>query len=137
MCLWPDAVANLIGKEEGLPRLTPVWEKRYLALDGVRARFVSGKTRLGLIYVFGERSCSPHAPRVEELRPKDALLELVKNTYMNWLLDRQQRADEFNVLGNLVTQVPVSRIVPHSDPKKIPQLCELIESNAAKMEGMC
>jgi len=61
------------------------------------------------------------------------LLELVKNTYMNWLLDREQRAEEFNVLGNLVQQVPVRRLAPHSDPVKIGQLCELIERDAGKM----
>lgn len=66
-------------------------------------------------------------------RVKAELLELVKNTYMNWLLDREQRAEEFNVLGNLVQQVPVRRLVPHSDPRKIPQLCELIESDSHRM----
>jgi len=130
VCLWPDAVAHLAGDENALPKLTPVWEKRYLPLDGVRARFVGAKLPVGLIYVIAARSAAADAPRVEPLRPKDALLELVKNTYMNWLLDREQRAEEFNVLGNLVQQVPVRRLVPHSDPFKIPQLCELIESDA-------
>jgi hypothetical protein len=133
VCLWPDAVAHLTGRVDGLPRLTPVWEKRYLALDGGRAGFVKQKIPLGLVYVLGERTAAAHAPYVEELRPKDSLLELVKNTYMNWLLDREQRAEEFNVLGNLVQQVAVRRLVPHSDPEKIGQLCELIERDAGKM----
>ena len=130
VCLWPDAVANLAGDAEAYPRLTPVWEKRFLALDGVRAHFAKNKLPLGLIYVIAERSSAHDAPRVEELRPKDSLLELVKNTYMNWLLDREQRAAEFDVLGHLVEQVPVRRIVPHSDPQKIARLCELIERDA-------
>jgi hypothetical protein len=70
---------------------------------------------------------------VEELRPTDSLLELVENTYMNWLLDREQRAEECNVLGNMVQQVPVRRLVPHSDPRKIGQLCELIEFDARNL----
>ena len=130
VCLWPDAVAHLAGDENALPKLTPVWEKRYLPLDGVRARFVPAKLPIGLIYVITPRSDAADAPRVEPLRPKDALMELVKNTYMNWLLDREQRAQEFDFLGNLVRQVPVRRLVPHSDPRKIPQLCEMIESDA-------
>lgn len=133
VCLWPDAVAHLTGVEDGLPRLTPVWDKRYLALDGRRASFVSVKKPIGLIYVFGERIASPRAPSITELRPKDALLELVKNTYMNWLLDRKQRAEEFNVLGNLVQLVPIRQLVAHSDPQKIAQLCELIEQDARKL----
>jgi hypothetical protein len=89
---------------------------------------VQSKLRLGLIYILAPRSDAADAPRVEPLRPKDSLLELVQNTYMNWLLNREQRAEEFNVLGNLVQQVPVCRLVPHRDPRKIPKLCELIES---------
>jgi hypothetical protein len=132
VCLWPDAVAHLMGTEDSLPRLTPIWEKRYLALDGIRASLVKQKVPLGLVYLLGEREAAADAPRVADLRPKDALLELVKNTYMNWLLDREQRAEEFNVLGNLVQQVPVRRLVPHRDPRKIEQLCELIERDAAQ-----
>ena len=130
ICLWPDAVANLAGHENALPRLTPVWEKRYLALDGVLARFAVMKLPLGLIYLIAARSDGADTPRVEPLSPKDALLELVKNTYMNWLLNRQQRAEEFNVLGNLVQQVPVRRLVPNSNPARIAELCQLIESDA-------
>jgi hypothetical protein len=121
VCLWPDAVANLVGDESALPRLTPVCEKRYLPLDGVRAHFAPKKLPLGMVYLIAPRSAAADAPRVEELPRKDSLLELVKNTYMNWLL---------NVLGNLVQQVPVRRLVPHSDPRKIEPLCKLIECDA-------
>lgn len=133
VCLWPDAVTALTGDENSLPTLTPVWGKRYLALDGVRARFAQSKLPLGLVYIIAPRSDAADAPRAEPLKPKDALLELVKNTYMNWLLNREQRAEEFNLLGNLVEQVPVRRLVPHSNPKRIPQLCELIESDSRKV----
>ena len=133
VCLWPDAVAHLAGDERALPKLTSVWEKRYLPLDGVHARFSREKLPLGLVYIIVPRSATADAPRVEELRPRDSLLELVKNTYMNWLLDRQQRAEEFDVLGNLVQQVPVRRLVPHRDPRKIGQLCELIEFDARNL----
>jgi len=130
VCLWPDAAVSLTGDPNALPRLTPVWEKRYLALDGVRARFAPSKLPLGLIYLIAPRTAAANTPHIETLAPKDALMELVKNTYMNWLLNREQRAEEFNVLGSLVQQVPVRRLVPHSDPAQIPQLCELIESDA-------
>ena len=130
VCLWPDAVASLTGDANALPKLTPVWEKRYLPLDGVRACFAQEKLPVGVIYRIAPRSGAADAPRVELLRPREALLELVQNTYMNWLLNREQRAEEFNVLGNLVQQVPVRRLVPHDDPARIPQLCELIESDA-------
>ena len=131
VCLWPDSVAFLLGSAEALPQLTPVWEKRYLPLDDVRASFSPESLPLGLIYLFAPRSDDAGAPRVEEMRPREALLTLVQNTYMNWLLDREQRAVEFDTLSRLVQQVPVRRIVPHRDPVRIAALCELIQKDAA------
>lgn len=131
VCLWPDSVVHLLGSAEVLPRLTPVWEKRFLSLDGVRARFSPEALPLGLVYLLAPRSDDAGAPRVEELRPREALLNLVQNTYMNWLLDREQRAVEFDTLSRLVQQVPVRRMVPHHDPDRIAALCELIQKDAA------
>jgi hypothetical protein len=135
ICLWPDSVGKLMGTADALPLLTPVWEKRYLALDGVRARFCGENLPLRLIYLFGSRSEQASAPRIEKLPPREALLELVKNTYMNWLLDREQRAAEFDVLWRLVRNVTVRRVVAHTDARKIGALCELIEHDAASHGG--
>ena len=54
----------------------------------------------------------------------------MQNTYMNWVLDREQRANEFDTLCRLVQQVPVRRIVPNAKPEKIAGLCELILQDA-------
>ena len=77
-----------------------------------------------------ERSGEQGVPRVEKLSPREALLELLKNTYMNWVLDREQRAKEFEALCRVVQQVPVRRLVPHSNAEKITGLCELILQDA-------
>jgi hypothetical protein len=130
VCLWPDSVSKLLGSAQALPQLTPVWEKRYLSLDGVLANFASQPLPLALIYLFSPRSDAPSAPLIEEVRPRIALLELVQNTYMNWLLDRKQRAVEFDTLARLVRNVPVRRIIPHTDPQRIDRLCELILADA-------
>jgi hypothetical protein len=133
VCLWPDSVERLLGSAGALPLIAPGWEKRYLQLDGTRAKFSSEKLPLGLIYLFAPRTMEEGAPRLEELRPREALLRLVQNTYMNWLLDREQRAVEFDVLSRVVQQVPVRKIVPHEDPHEIGELCDLIERDAMAM----
>ncbi|HEV3419135.1 MAG TPA: hypothetical protein VG075_02420 [Candidatus Acidoferrum sp.] len=133
VCLWPESVSMLLGRADALPQLTPVWEKRYLELDGQRAKFAPARLPLGLLYLFAPRSDDADAPRVEKVSPREALLELVQNTYMNWVLDREQRAKEFDTLCRLVQKVPVRRIVPHSKPKKLPDLCELILKNAQEV----
>jgi hypothetical protein len=130
VCLWPDSVAKLLGDQESLPLISPNWSKRYLPLDGRHATFAEAKKLLGIIYLFGERSPDSNAPHIAAMRPKDALLELVQNTYMNWLLDRQRRAEEFDELYKLVQQVPVRRIVAHTDGARLPLLCDRILEDA-------
>jgi hypothetical protein len=133
VCLWPDSVEKLLGRAEALPRLTEAWDKCYLSLDGIQGKFSAEPLPLRLIYLFAARDEGNGAPRIEPISAREALLELVKNTYMNWLLDREQRAIEFDVLSRVVNQVPVRRITAHRDAKKIGALCDLIEEDAGKV----
>jgi hypothetical protein len=124
ICLWPDAVLNLFGRPGALPQVTSTWEKRYLPLGN--GNFESVSRPLGAIYFLASRTSEPSAPRLESMNGREALLELVQNTYMNWLLDRGQRAAELDVLSRLASNVPVRKLTPHADPARIDQLCELI-----------
>lgn len=133
ICLWPEAVQNLFGTPEALPLLTPNWEKRFLTLDGTRAKFEPQRRPLGVVYIFSPRQEEGRAPRIEDLGVRDALLGLVQNTYMNWLLDRGQRAEELDVLSRIVARVPVRRIVPHVDPARIGALRDLIVADAERL----
>src|SRR5712692_2525325 len=105
VCLWPDAVEKLFGSADALPRLTPNWEKRYIQLDGARAKFEPHRKPLGAVYLFAHRVNDATAPRIKEAGAREALLELVQNTYMNSLLSREQRTEEFDVLSRLVRNV--------------------------------
>lgn len=132
VCLWPESVDMLMGHRDALPRIAPHWDKCYLQLDSAKARFATEKRPLGAIYILAPRE-TEHAPRIEEMSSREVLLELVQNTYMNWLLNRAQRAEEFEMLSRLVSQIPVRRIVPHADPSRIGALCELIVSDASRL----
>lgn len=131
ICLWPESVRNLLGNPNALPRMTPSWEKCYLSLKN--AAFDSVRRPVGTIYVLAPRKSSQNTPRIEEMSAREAVLELVQNTYMNWLLDKGQRAAELDVLSKLASNVPVRRLIPHSDPARIDLLCDLIvrDSEAA------
>jgi hypothetical protein len=123
----------LMGRPDALPRLTPNWDKFYLPLDGATARLETQKRPLGAVYILAPREMAADAPRMEEVSNREVLLELVQNTYMNWLLDRAQRAAEFEWLAHLVSHIPVRRIVPHRDPARIGALCELILADARSL----
>ena len=137
VCLWPDAVEKLFGARDALPRLTPSWEKFFLPLDGSNAKFEEHRRVVSTVYVFAPRVAQANAPRIETMSAREALLDLVQNSYMNWLLDRRQRAAEFDALSKLVTQVTIRRIVPHLDPGRIGALCELIVADAERVSSAC
>lgn len=130
--LWPEAVESLFGSPQALPRLTPTWEKRYFDLDTPGCRFEDAPRPLSAVYLLGQREAGD-APRIETVPPREALLELVSNTYVNYLLDREMRAREFLLLGRIVERVPVRRVVPHADPQHAPAMCRLIAADVQRL----
>jgi hypothetical protein len=132
VCLWPDSVDFLFSSRDALPLIVSGWEKRFLSLDGSRARFASNSAPLRAIFLLGERSARDPAPFVEPISPRDALLQLVRNTYMNWYLDKRPRAEEFDVLTRLVASVACFTVIPSSEPARLSALAELIEREASQ-----
>ena len=134
LCLWPDSVKALYGSPDALPRFHPNWEKRRLVLGESGTHFENQALPLGAIYILGNRRATS-APYVEQVRPRHALLSLVAETYANKLLDRNMRAQEFGVLGRLVTSVPVRRVLPHSDASRLSDLCQVVEADFAALKN--
>jgi energy-coupling factor transporter ATP-binding protein EcfA2 len=124
--LWPDSVNSLFGSAEALPRLTPTWDKRYYDLLENGERFQRDPLPLAAIYILGDRSEDPAAPFVEIISARDGLMTLVANTYVNYLLDKEMRAREFEMLSRVVRRVPVRRVRPHSNPSAVARLCQVI-----------
>ena len=133
LCLWPESVAMLFGSPEALPHFSKGWEKHRMHLGNWQTRFESHAVPLGAVYLLGERR-SEAAPSVEAVRSQAALLALVADTFANKILDREMRALEFEVLGRLVTHVPVRRVFPHSDPSRIRDLCRVIREDFASQK---
>jgi len=124
--LWSDSAQVLFGAPDALPRMTPNWDKLYLDLGGCDCPFQETPLPLGAVYLLGERRRDIQAPFVEPVSPQEGLIELVANTYVNYLLDRIMRAREFELLGRLIRRIPVRRVVPHEDPTRFPALCQTI-----------
>jgi hypothetical protein len=131
--LWPDSVRTLLGSEDALPRITPTWGKHYLSLDQDERRFQSKHLPLGAIYFLGARESDLSAPVIEEVTASEALLTLVANTYVNYLLDRDMRQREFDLLGRLVEGIPIRRLRPLADPSCVLALCDHIANDARQV----
>jgi len=127
--LWPDSVGALFGSEQALPKITPTWEKRYLPLSDDGLRFATTPVPLRVIYLLGTRD-AVGAPLFEEMSGGDAVAELVANTYVNYLLDRDMRSREFDVLSRIVAGIPVRRVRPTADSSALFDLCAAIARDA-------
>ncbi len=130
--LWPDSVQQLFGSEDALPRITPTWDKRYLPLGENGHHFASRPLPLGAIYILDGRDETLTAPMVEEVSGEEVFMALVANTYVNYLLDQNMRRTEFDVLGRVVSEIPVRRVRPPAEPSAVFQLCEAISADAKR-----
>ena len=131
--LWPDSVRALFGSAEALPRITPTWDKHYVALGTNGLGFAAKPLPLGAIYLLGEREDALAAPMVEEMAGGDALAALVANTYVNYLLDRDMRSREFDVLSRVVTRIPIRRVRTPADPSAVFEVCRVITADARQL----
>ncbi len=131
--LWPDSVRALFGSEDGLPRITPTWEKRFLAVDREGYRFQSNPIPLGAVYYLFPRDAATSSSSFETMTASSALITLVAHTYVNYLLDAQMRSQEFAVLGRLVAAVPVRHVKPPNDPSRLREFAESIVADAREL----
>jgi hypothetical protein len=131
--LWPESVKMLYGNPTALPLLTPNWDKRYLDLTGNGYTFVQNPHPLSGIYVLQARKEGIGHPLLELLPPQEALIQLVSHTYMNKLLPRNNRIQEFEFLSRLVETVPVWKLTPDADHKNLALLIDALVRNTNRL----
>jgi hypothetical protein len=130
--LWPDSVRTLFGSEESLSPISPTWDKRYMALDRAAFKFEESLLPLGAIFVLGDRQQGISVPVIKEMEGSSALLNLVTNTYVNYLIDAEMRGQEFGALSRLLAHTPVRFVQPPADSLCLGNLCEAIHADAIK-----
>lgn len=124
--LWPDAAASLFGPDAPTTALSPTWPKQGLALDAAGLPRATAPVPLGALLLLAEREPGPAAPRIEPLGGSEVLLQLVGNTYTNYLLDAEARAAELQAVGALASAIPVRRLVPREGTAGLPILLERV-----------
>lgn len=125
LCLLPSSVEMIAGYSGALPAFTPNWEKRCFSLAESGLRFEQRPQPLKMIYLLDD-SVTETTVQVRFVPAREALVELVTNSYATRALDGRTRADEFPVLARLVSSVPVRRVVAHREAGDLDHLCQLI-----------
>jgi hypothetical protein len=124
--LWSDTVTALYGAPNRLPQLTDSWEKRCLDHRHQGYQFQSHPLPLGAIYLLRERSTDASVPEIAAVSRTQGLLDLIFNRYTNNLPDKVMQAHCFEVLSQVVRQVPIRQITPLDNLDTLPQLCDLL-----------
>jgi hypothetical protein len=124
--LWSESVRDLFGDGEALPQIVggSSWDKRYLDLTRPGYRFGGEPAPLCALYVLGERLPRGASPLITPLRGAAALPYLLANTYANDFLDADQRARELEVLGRLVSHVPIRLVRAPESPAGAAATCQ-------------
>jgi hypothetical protein len=124
--LWPNSAAYLGMDPEKMVRLHPDLDKRGHRLD---CGFSMESLEVGSIYVLdiGERE------EIERIGPKDALIEMVRHTYLYRYLEPTGTASlHLQQCGKVVNSVPVYYLRRQPSLIRLPEIAGLLEDHVAR-----
>jgi len=120
--LWPDGETMVFGSSGRLERLTPLWEKRALAIGASGVPAAPPTLPLaGIAFLLADTSRASVA--MAPLTPAEALIRLASNSSAGYLLDGPGRRHEFCQIASIAADVPCVDI---TRPIGSPSLDELL-----------
>ena len=121
--------------EEGL---VPIWQrgrnrpdKVYLDLEKNGYSFSSDSCPLKCIYILQPRSKELEAICIEDVPASSRLISLLTNTYADHQLSKKSRAHEFELLGNVVSNIPIRNVTMPHNLETLPEACKVLVRDAA------
>ncbi len=124
MRMWPDLADHFLGGHAHLPLVLPNTDKRQIPVQtGGLGSFCSEARPLSRLYL-PLRVDDPGAPiRVEPVPPQQALIELVRESFLGTVLEKAGlHRERFARLASLVGQVPMSRLTYPSGLDRLPDV---------------
>jgi len=128
MKLWPASVQAALGEDAGaLPALFETTEKR---IREVSDRFATAPQPLRRIYVL---AFGGDAPRIEPLSPREALIELVSQSYaLRFIGNRGADRSHLQHAQRLASQGLVARLTRPRNLASLEHVAETIEDDIAQ-----
>ena len=128
LCLLPSSLAMIEGNTDARPQFTPNWEKRFFNLAEPGLQFEQRRLPLRAIYLLSD-SDSDEAFDITPVAAREAVVELVANSFATRAISQQSRAQEFPVFGRLISTIPIRRIAGHRRSRDLAQFCREIIRN--------
>lgn len=128
MRFWPDAARRFSERAEELETVYPGLDKRRLPVGGRQGgRFAAAPSPLGAIVLLDRRDATPAAPRFDALPPAEALMILLRHSFLPRLVVAcgwQPRRLEG--LAAVVDAVPVLRLAYRSGYDHLPAAVDAV-----------
>lgn len=127
--LWSDTAETIYGREHNLRRIAPDylrWNKHYLELDGKTRDFINCPMPLKAIFALNWSNLENDLLQISPLSGAQALATLDSNSFMEYLLDFNQRRLQLAALTRLLSTVSIYQILPIPDLSKLPEMCKMI-----------
>lgn len=109
--LWESSEPLLFGTSDSLRPYSANWDKRTLPLAARGYSFAREAVPLGALLLLEEAGGGP-TTAVRRGEGAEAIVALVGNTYVGYLLDADERRTEMRALAALVEVVPIGRLLP-------------------------
>lgn len=130
--LWPDAILALFKEEPITSEMTHYANKRRIHLDAHATGSSDERTPARVIYAIAGGDANGREPGISitPLSPRDAMLELFKNTYRMDLTDHKRLSDDLYRLGEIAQRLPVRRLEFPKNFEALPSVMEAIMVDA-------
>jgi hypothetical protein len=121
--LWPEVAATLGEAPESMAQLHPDMEK--LGHRNIQ-KFSQTSVPLERLYVLEESDTL----EIEHIRPQEAVIELVRHTYLVRQLQDEETSSHFHQCSELVKAVPVRRLKRPLSLSVLSELARIVEDDA-------
>lgn len=128
MRMWPDLANHFLGGHAHLPLVVPETEKRRVPVgDEAFGVFCTEDRPLSRLYLPARVDDSQTPIGVEPIPPQQALIELVRESFLSTVLEKAGlHRERFARLVSLVGHIPMARLVYPSGLDRLPEVRQAI-----------
>ncbi len=123
--LTPEQAKYFVGSADGFPLVHPAYEKLSVPVSEF-GRIADGPAEVARIYVL-ERQIEPGPVRVETIPPGEALIELIRHTFITEIIDATDlKVPRMKRLARIAQSVPVKRLRYPTGYESLPKVHEAV-----------
>ena len=108
--LWADSACSLVPDNTDLPRVSPAWDKKYIDASAMGSGLVEQPVPISVIYLLRKREVGLDSVLIESISPREAVVQLLANTFAAPLVPLDMRGNELLMLGRVAGTLPIRAI---------------------------